>query len=309
MESDKFDQLLRYRDNDDQQDPENPENPEDSIYPNTLDNIPTNIYVTDVTDVSVPKWITEVELLRDNIQTIRHDIKQLVELHNKQLLVTFDETSSKSEIIDKLTNKIMKLFQTTNIRLKQFSYNLSNNHEDHMKNNYKVQLATELLNLSRSFKIHQKKYMDNLAAQTSNNNLMGISDEEYIDVDIDDASMFTFNKQLHTYVKDEEDILIDSYVSTAQHQSKYIRDIARSIEELASIMNDFAILVDNQSEILDRIDTNVETAEYHVEAATEQLKIVHKEVKKDGCSKYIIIALAVAIIITLILIIIKHSIN
>lgn len=50
-----------------------------------------------------------------------------------------------------------------------------------------------------------------------------------------------------------------------------IRQIARSINELASIFKDLSVLVIEQGTILDRIDYNLEQTEHNVERAISEL--------------------------------------
>jgi syntaxin 16 len=82
--------------------------------------------------------------------------------------------------------------------------------------------------------------------------------------------------------------------------------IAKSIEELANIFKELAVLVIDQGTILDRIDYNMENA---VEAATEGVKELTKaeEHQKNSMSVKCIILLVVLIIIMVGVLIWKHS--
>lgn len=82
--------------------------------------------------------------------------------------------------------------------------------------------------------------------------------------------------------------------------------IAKSIEELAAIFKELAVLVIDQGTILDRIDYNMESA---VEQAKEGIKQLEKaeEHQKNSMSVKCIIALVVLIIIMVGVLIWKHS--
>jgi syntaxin 16 len=90
-----------------------------------------------------------------------------------------------------------------------------------------------------------------------------------------------------------------------QRDEEIVR-IAKSIEELANIFKELAVLVIDQGTILDRIDYNMENA---VEAATEGVKQLEKaeEHQKNSMSVKCIILLVVLIIIMVGILIWKHS--
>ena len=85
-----------------------------------------------------------------------------------------------------------------------------------------------------------------------------------------------------------------------------IQHIAKSIEELAQIFKELAVLVIDQGTILDRIDFNMETAVEHAKEGVVNLEKAEESQKANPAMKCII-ALVLIIIILLIVIIAKHS--
>ena len=85
-----------------------------------------------------------------------------------------------------------------------------------------------------------------------------------------------------------------------------IMNIAKSIEELAAIFKELAVLVIDQGTILDRIDYNMETA---VEHAKEGITQLHKaeEHQKNNVGMKCIIVLIILIVILMIVLIVKHQ--
>lgn len=85
-----------------------------------------------------------------------------------------------------------------------------------------------------------------------------------------------------------------------------ITRIAKSIEELAAIFKELAVLVIDQGTILDRIDYNMETA---VASATEGVKHLKQaeEHQKNALSVKCIILLCVLIAIMVGILVWKHS--
>ncbi len=85
-----------------------------------------------------------------------------------------------------------------------------------------------------------------------------------------------------------------------------ITQIAKSIEELAQIFKELAVLVIDQGTILDRIDYNMENA---VENVKEGIKHLEKaeESQKNAMSVKCIIVLVLLIIILVAILAWKHS--
>jgi syntaxin 16 len=82
--------------------------------------------------------------------------------------------------------------------------------------------------------------------------------------------------------------------------------IAKSIEELAAIFKELAVLVIDQGTILDRIDYNMENAVEHAREGVKHLTKAEEHQKKNLAIKCIIL-LVVLIIIMIGVLIWKHS--
>ncbi len=85
-----------------------------------------------------------------------------------------------------------------------------------------------------------------------------------------------------------------------------IANIAKSIEELAQIFRELAVLVIDQGTILDRIDYNMETAVEHAKEGIAQLNQAEEHQKAALPFKCMVI-LSILIIIMLGILIWKHS--
>jgi syntaxin 16 len=85
-----------------------------------------------------------------------------------------------------------------------------------------------------------------------------------------------------------------------------IQNIAKSIEELAQIFKELAVLVIDQGTLLDRIDYNMEAAVEHVKGGVEQLHQA-EEHQKNNIAMRCIILLVVIIFILMIVLITKHT--
>jgi len=66
--------------------------------------------------------------------------------------------------------------------------------------------------------------------------------------------------------------MVDDTENLVNQRDEEITRIAKSIEELAQIFNELAVLVIDQGTILDRIDYNMETAVEHAKEGVVQLE-------------------------------------
>lgn len=87
-----------------------------------------------------------------------------------------------------------------------------------------------------------------------------------------------------------------------------IAHIAKSIEELAQIFKELAVLVIDQGTILDRIDFNMETAVEHAKEGIVQLEKA-EEHQKNSLPFKCIVLLVFLIAVMLVALIVKHTSN
>jgi syntaxin 16 len=85
-----------------------------------------------------------------------------------------------------------------------------------------------------------------------------------------------------------------------------ITRIAKSIEELAQIFRELAVLVIDQGTILDRIDYNMENAVEHAKSGLAEV-VKAEEHQKNAMATKCIIVLVLLIIIMMSILIWKHS--
>ena len=98
---------------------------------------------------------------------------------------------------------------------------------------------------------------------------------------------------------------LSPYQLVDQRESEITR-IAKSIEELAQIFKELAVLVIDQGTILDRIDYNMESAVEHADEGIKNL-VKAEEHQKNALPMRCIIALVVLIAIMLIVLVVKNS--
>lgn len=256
-----------------------------------------------------PAWVDKMEQVEEDINKIQSKIRDLNALHTKRLMVNFevDEVQQEREI-DFKTHEITEIFHHAESILKRFGRDTEDPStpaaERTVRKNMQMSIARKLQGLSMSFRGSQKQYLTRLQAQKAgsgdqtfdflaeNNKKAGAG---YYD-EVDGDTGFT-NAQLQI-LEDTEDLV--------NQRDEEITKIAKSIEELAQIFKELAVLVIDQGTILDRIDYNMEHAVEHAKEGVKQLEKAEEHQKKNLAIKCIIL-LIILIIIMLGVLIWKHS--
>jgi syntaxin 16 len=258
-----------------------------------------------------PRWMSFVEDIRYDVQRIEGKMEELEDLHDAHLLQTFDDRSAQEQDIEILTRDITRLFTLNGQKLKAFAEPLAlPPQEENMRKNIRMQLARQLQELSVEFRRKQKVYLQKLRGRQSKGDLLqlggggggGTSMQDMDDSDFDDG-----DEMYDVGFTDAQLSVVVSREQRATQQSKEIREIVRSINELAEIMDDLAMLVVDQGSLLDRVDYNIERVEHDVREGLVELHGAHEAVK-SARTKYCILALCLMIILAAIVVIFKAAI-
>eukprot|EP01041_Mallomonas_annulata_P000099 gene99-139_t len=248
-----------------------------------------------------PVWLDKVERFDDDVSKIQFRMRDLSTLHNKRLLVNFesDETTQEREI-DIVTQDITELFRDAEGILKQFGAQPNDQDistsDKTVRGNMQRSMAKKLQGLSFNFRSSQKEYLRRLQAQKSGSGSQAFEflGENKKKSDLD----FGFNSAQIQMVDETEELV--------NQRDEEITRIAKSIEELAQIFKELAVLVIDQGTILDRIDYNMEQAVEVAKTGIKQLEQA-EDSQKNALSYRCIIALIILISIMLILFILKHT--
>merc|ERR1719321_2039497 len=100
--------------------------------------------------------------------------------------------------------------------------------------------------------------------------------------------------------------MLRNYEKDVNQRDQEISAIAKSIEELATIFKELAVLVIDQGTILDRIDYNMEQVVERTKKGMKELKQAEKYSKSTRPLKCIF-CLVVLIVIMVIILVMKHS--
>lgn len=247
-----------------------------------------------------PVWVDKIHQVENDIAKIQLRMRDLSAVHTKRLLVNFESDELKQEReIDVITQDITTLFRNAEGILKHFCNGSHDNSlsvsERTITFNIQRSMAKKLQALSTAFRASQKEYLTRLQTQKSGS---GSKAFDFLDSkkksELDDG--FTTNQLL---VAEEMEEL-------ANQRDEEISRIAKSIEELAQIFKELAVLVIDQGTILDRIDFNMENAVEHAKTGITQLEKAEAS-QKSATSFRCIVVLVVLIAIMVIILVLKHT--
>lgn len=253
-----------------------------------------------------PAWVDKIEQVEEDISKIQLKIKDLAALHTKRLMVNFetDEVQQEREI-DAKTNEITQVFHHAESLLKKFGKQADDKNlsaaERTVRKNMQTSMAKKLQGLSTSFRSTQKEYMNRLQGQKVGS---GSQTFDFLDtVDDNKSGAVEFVDRGFT---DKQLRVVENTERLVNERDEEIVRIAKSIEELAAIFKELAVLVIDQGTILDRIDYNMETAVEHAKEGVKQLEKAEQH-QKNAMSVKCIMVLVLLIIIMLAILIWKHS--
>lgn len=243
-----------------------------------------------------PDWLARVSDVQYELARIKTKMSELAEKHKKHLLPGFDDRQDEEHAIEILTGDITKLFHQSQTKIKQIGNEgkLTPEHKV-MKANIQSTLASQLQDLSVTFKQSQKAYLQTLQGRSKK----GKGGNRFIDFEPDAPIEDTgFTAEQLALAND-----MDAQISQRERD---ILKIVKSITELSEIFRDLSILVIDQGTILDRIDYNLEQTDMHMEEGVAVLGDAAKEQKKYR-TKLCILLLLLLIFCVVIVIIIKAT--
>lgn len=179
-----------------------------------------------------------------------------------------DEEAQEHEISVK-TTEITEVFRRVEASLKRFGKqgdeDRISDSERVVRRNMQSQVAKRLQGLSGSFRSTQKVYMSKVQAQKSGsgNTAFDYLDERPKTTSAGDVDLGFDQAQLQ---------IVDDMEESVNQRDAEITAIAKSIEELAQIFKELAVLVIDQGTVLDRIDYNMEAAVDHAKEGVVELE-------------------------------------
>jgi len=237
-----------------------------------------------------PGWMSVIDDVNYDISKIKTNMEKLAEHHKNRLLVHFDESGNDEQSIQVLTEYITKLFHDAQSKIQKIG-GVVQPHEEGVKKNVQSTLALQLQDLSAEFRTMQREYLQKLRGRQTRGRILEDDDDdsdEKFDVGFSPAQIATMAE----------------VTTSVTQRDKDIKEILKSITDLATIFQELSILVIEQGTVLDRIDFNIEQTGTSVEEANKEL-LKTNELQKGQRKKLCIILLCLCMLIMIVVVIIK----
>jgi syntaxin 16 len=214
--------------------------------------------------------------VKTDMDKLKDRMTELTNAHKEHLTVHFDSGEEDEARIEILTGEIKRLFRSAEVKIKSIGTPpvegvQRSAEEDAMRKNIQKSLATQLVDMSNTFRKDQRVYMQKLKAQKDRRKQFAAFDDEDLLQEKSERQM-EIEQMLYDpkFTEDQiaEMILQEQLVS---ERDREIRDIAQSITDLAEMFKDLSQLVIEQGTILDRIDYNLEQTSTHMTQAVSEL--------------------------------------
>lgn len=247
-----------------------------------------------------PFWVDMVKNVEGQVKTIEDLMAKLHEAHRNRLMITFDDDKTdavRDKEIDKLTSDIAKTFNYAKAQIEQIGRAGNGTDEEAVCKNVQKTIAQRLQNLSLNFRKSQKQYLSRLKQLKSGKSAIFLDETE-------DEESGPSGTGVH--LSEGELLVLEENQVNLRERDKEIQKIAESINELATIFRELAVLVIEQGTILDRIDYNMDMVVDSTKHAVEELKkteTIQKQARPQKC----IFVLVIIIFILLAILAFKHS--
>eukprot|EP01100_Stratorugosa_tubuloviscum_P003437 TRINITY_DN1838_c0_g1_i1.p1 TRINITY_DN1838_c0_g1~~TRINITY_DN1838_c0_g1_i1.p1 ORF type:complete len:294 (+),score=114.84 TRINITY_DN1838_c0_g1_i1:55-936(+) len=243
-------------------------------------------------------WMATVDEIQYNLNKVSTRMQSLEQLYNQSLLPDFVEESTEDHQIDIQTKEITRLLQSCQNKIKKMGNETKVTEQaDKIRKNVQASLAAKIQEMCNTFREKQRNYL--LKKQKM--------ESKFSADEIDQAMASSAKSDINFLQMNERQITI---VSTEEHlarqQAEETRQILRSVNELADIFNDMAVLVVEQGTLLDRIEYNIEQTAVETKEAVVELRQA-EESAKNATTKYCILILGILIGIMILVVIFKAA--
>lgn len=251
-----------------------------------------------------PQYVDFKEEIRVEMSVIKRKMDELKSLHSRAALTHFDDMNSDEAQIEVITQEITRLFKKSEVRLTKFGSQMCSNEADEkVKHNVQRVLALELQKLSFAFRKQQKQYLNRLRAKEGGD-AGSFAALEAASSSAAGGSGLRGDDDFDPGFNELQAVRVDNMNALAQERDNEISRIVGSINDLAQVMKDLAVLVIDQGTVLDRIDYNIEQVATAVNEGVQQLVKAEKH-QKSSRAVMCIMLLMCAVLFMLMIVIFK----
>ncbi|KAL5477358.1 hypothetical protein EMCRGX_G024148 [Ephydatia muelleri] len=246
-------------------------------------------------------FLTNVDEFTKSINQIGTAVEQLRRDHGRMLAAVHDDEAKKDA--DKMMDMVTKLSQKVHRGLNTMKDQVASDERGPERNtaDFRIKKA-QYTTLARKFRDvmgeynniqeeYREKCKERIQRQLKYTGRQVTEDQVEEMIESNNTAIFT------------QDILIDTAqkrqaLNEVEERHKEILSLEQNIKELHEMFVDLAVLVDEQGEIIDRIEYNVETAAVHVDQGRKQLRQAVTLKRKSNRLRMCIICIVICVVNT-----------
>jgi syntaxin 16 len=239
------------------------------------------------TGAQEPEWLFIYKDLVGDMAEVDKTLTRLSALYARHLLPSFgdgDHAALEADI-RALAAELTRMLHGAESKVRHVGAAAEAGDEALVRRNVQKRFATQLQDLSMTFRRKQKDYLSELRGQreavgdgspTADGGIgVDASGSTGVLVDLGDSRSFG-----GTAFADAQLERVDDRSALAEGRAREIAKIAANINDLASIVKDLATLVVDQGTLLDRVDYNVEEVQATTKDAVRELRIADRYQRK-----------------------------
>uniref|UniRef100_A0A7S0AHN8 t-SNARE coiled-coil homology domain-containing protein n=1 Tax=Pyrodinium bahamense TaxID=73915 RepID=A0A7S0AHN8_9DINO len=233
-----------------------------------------------------PQWLECAKEAQKEIDAIRAETKLLTKAQERRKLNVFGDDTEVEAVSGRIPALIRRCEQQIHqVKTRGAGCSHESERDRELRKNMQRKLATQLQQLSQSFRQSQKDYLSELKKQQCSD--VHPSSVEAGEVGFSDTQM-------------QE---VESMELNATQRSEEICRISSSINELHTVFKELAVLVIEQGSILDRIDYNIDQVVVQSKEANVQLQKAESNSKSNRAMKCIFLLVTLNLVMIIILIV------
>lgn len=261
------------------------EDPQDDDEPSTIVNVENTF---------MDNFFQNVTTVRTNIDKMAQDVEQVKKMHSAMLSAAVQDQEVKEEL-ERLMLDVKKTSNLVRMKLKEMEHSINQQDQDAAYNNYAEArirrcqhstLARKFVEVMSDYNTTQSDYREKCKARIQRQLEITGKTKTYEEVEEmlegRDPAIFTSDIVIET--QQARQALGDI---EARHRD--IINLEKSIQELHEMFVDMAMLVENQGEMIDRIEYNVDQAVDFVQSAKSDTKKAVKYQSKARRKKIMIV--------------------
>ena len=249
-------------------------------------------------------FLSNVDEFTKSINQIATAVEQLKRDHGRMLAAVHDDDAKKDadnmmEMVTKLSQKVHRGLNTMKEQVASDERGPERNTADfRIKKAQYTSLARKFRDVMGEYNNIQEEYREKckerIQRQLKYTGRQVTEDQVEEMIESNNTAIFT------------QDILIDTAqkrqaLNEVEERHKEILSLEQNIKELHEMFVDLAVLVDEQGEIIDRIEYNVENAAVHVDQGRKQLRQAVTLKHKNNRLRMCIICIVSCVVVTIIL--------